>query len=175
MSSGVMKRWGAALVVLLVVLAGAVAQAGTITIKYSDHDPPGGVRTNYVKNVWFPEMIKQTGNKITIVGVTQSDARVSTLMRAIDSSPWLDTPGLVEVHAVVGGSGGKERTNEFTLTFNLKKGADIAAAASAARAASAPVAASAPSAASAPATTSPAPAFVPAASTPALSGGSKKG
>lgn len=66
MSSGVMKRWGAALIVLLVVLAGAVAQAGTITIKYSDHDPPGGVRTNYVKNVWFPEMIKQTGNKITI-------------------------------------------------------------------------------------------------------------
>ena len=66
MSSGAMKRWGAVLVVLLVVSASAVAQAGTITIKYSDHDPPGGVRTNYVKNVWFPEMIKQTGNKITI-------------------------------------------------------------------------------------------------------------
>lgn len=66
MSNGARKRWGAALVFLLMTAAGATAQAGTITIKYSDHDPPGGVRTNYVKNVWFPEMIKQTGNKIAI-------------------------------------------------------------------------------------------------------------
>jgi TRAP-type C4-dicarboxylate transport system substrate-binding protein len=50
----------------LALLVGTVSYAGTITIKYSDHDPPGGMRTNYVKNVWFREMIKQTGNKIVI-------------------------------------------------------------------------------------------------------------
>jgi TRAP-type C4-dicarboxylate transport system substrate-binding protein len=50
----------------VVLLAASAVTAGTITVKYSDHDPPGGVRTNFVKNVWFPEMIKQTGNKITI-------------------------------------------------------------------------------------------------------------
>ncbi|MBS1116117.1 MAG: transporter substrate-binding protein, partial [candidate division NC10 bacterium] len=51
-----------ALVAALVAPSGVVA--GTITIKYTDSDPPGGVRTNYVKNVWFPEMVKQTGGKV---------------------------------------------------------------------------------------------------------------
>ena len=55
-----------AMALLAVLCVVSPVEAGTITIKYSDHDPPGGVRTNYVKNVWFPEMIKQTGNKITI-------------------------------------------------------------------------------------------------------------
>jgi TRAP-type C4-dicarboxylate transport system substrate-binding protein len=54
-----------AAVLLALCMAGPVT-AGTITVKYSDHDPPGGVRTNFVKNVWFPEMIRQTGNKIAI-------------------------------------------------------------------------------------------------------------
>jgi len=62
--------------------------------------------------------LKQTGNKINITGAAQSNARVSTLMRAIENSPWLDTPGLVEVHA---SSNGKERTNDFVLNFNLTK------------------------------------------------------
>lgn len=61
-----MQRVAAVLVAAGVVLAAAVSQAATIAIKYSDHDPPGGVRTNYVKNVWFPEMVKQTGGKIAI-------------------------------------------------------------------------------------------------------------
>lgn len=62
--------------------------------------------------------LKQTGNKINVVGYAQSNARISTLMRAIDDSPWLDSPALVEIHA---SSAGGARVSEFTLTFNLTK------------------------------------------------------
>ncbi|MGB9092847.1 MAG: PilN domain-containing protein [Gallionella sp.] len=62
--------------------------------------------------------LKQTGNKIYLVGYAQSNARVSTLMRAIEDSPWLDTPTLIEIHAT---SAGGRRINEFSLTFNLTK------------------------------------------------------
>lgn len=62
--------------------------------------------------------VKQTGTRVTINGLTQSQARVSTLMRNLESSPFLEGPGLVEVKAVqVGGT----RTNEFTLTFNITR------------------------------------------------------
>lgn len=62
--------------------------------------------------------LKQTGNKIYLVGYAQSNARVSTLMRAIEDSPWLDSPNLIEIHATNAGGG---RINEFSLNFNLTK------------------------------------------------------
>jgi type IV pilus assembly protein PilN len=66
----------------------------------------------------YLKTLKQTGNRINLVGYAQSNARVSTLMRAIEDSPWLDSPSLVEVHA----SGtGAARISEFTLNFNLTK------------------------------------------------------
>jgi type IV pilus assembly protein PilN len=62
--------------------------------------------------------LKQTGNRINLVGYAQSNARVSTLMRAIEDSPWLDSPALIEIHAAtVAGA----RLNEFSLNFNLTK------------------------------------------------------
>lgn len=72
--------------------------------------------------------IKQTGNKISIIGYAQSNARVSTLMRAIDSSPWLEKPSLVEIHAITVSGG---RMSEFALNLNLKKQAPEAPAATA--------------------------------------------
>ena len=66
----------------------------------------------------YLKSIRQSGTKINLVGSAQSNARVSTLMRAIEDSPWLGTPTLVEIHATGGGS---TRENEFTLNFNLKK------------------------------------------------------
>jgi type IV pilus assembly protein PilN len=67
--------------------------------------------------------LKQTGNKISVVGLSQSNARISTLMRAIEDSPWLDTPLLIEIKAVsVGGS----RLSQFNLNFNLSKKAKAA-------------------------------------------------
>ncbi len=64
--------------------------------------------------------LKQSGYKISIVGEAQSSARVSTLMRSIEDSPWLDSPVLIEVHATTVGT---TRLSEFQLNFNLTKGA----------------------------------------------------
>lgn len=66
----------------------------------------------------YLKSIKQTGNKIALLGFAQSNARISTLMRAIEDSPWLDSPALVEIKATGSGAG---RINAFTLNFNLTK------------------------------------------------------
>ncbi len=44
--------------------------------------------------------IRQAGTKITLIGYAQSNARVSTLMRNVQSSPWLSSPELVEIKLV---------------------------------------------------------------------------
>lgn len=61
--------------------------------------------------------IKQAGNKISVVGFAQSNARVSTLMRSIEDSPWLELPTLLEIKAATVGTA---RLSEFSLTFNLR-------------------------------------------------------
>ncbi len=66
----------------------------------------------------YLKSIKQTGNKISLVGYAQSNARVSTLMRAIDDSPWLDSATLEVITAT---KVGNTRLSEFTLHFNLTK------------------------------------------------------
>jgi type IV pilus assembly protein PilN len=66
----------------------------------------------------YLKAVKQTGNRVSINGYTQSQARVSTLMRNLESSPFLEGPGLVEVKATqIAGA----RTNEFTLNVNLTR------------------------------------------------------
>ena len=60
--------------------------------------------------------MKQTGNKINLVGYTQSNARVSTLMRSIESSPWLEAPSLIQIVATTTNGA---RLNEFSLEFYL--------------------------------------------------------
>ncbi len=56
--------------------------------------------------------LKQTDQKLTLSGYAQSSARVSTLMRNIETSQWLDAPVLVEVKAATQNT---TRINEFTL------------------------------------------------------------
>lgn len=68
----------------------------------------------------YLKAVKQTGTKVTINGYAQSQARVSTLMRNLESSPYLQGPGLVEIRAVQQGG---TRTNEFTLTINIVRAA----------------------------------------------------
>ena len=65
--------------------------------------------------------IKQQGARVTINGYTQSQARVSTLMRNLDASPHLDNANLVEIKVV---SQGANRANEFTLNVNLARSKD---------------------------------------------------
>jgi len=62
------KKFFFRLVVALsaVFILPALLQAQTINIKYSDHDPPGGMRTKFIKEVWLDEIVKQTGGKVKI-------------------------------------------------------------------------------------------------------------
>jgi type IV pilus assembly protein PilN len=72
----------------------------------------------------YLKAIKQTGNKINIQGYTQSNARVSTLMRNLDASPWLENPQLVEIKAVTVNN---VRANEFSLDVTLSVPAEAKA------------------------------------------------
>jgi type IV pilus assembly protein PilN len=75
----------------------------------------------------YLKSLKQKDNKISLIGYAQSNARISTLMRAIEDSPWLDSPALVEIHATTVAMGGKgaSRASEFSMTFNLTKQKDV--------------------------------------------------
>lgn len=66
----------------------------------------------------FLKSLKQRGAGIDIVGYAQSNARVSTLMRNIESSPWLGNPNLVEIKAA---TLGKMRISEFSMKLQLKR------------------------------------------------------
>jgi type IV pilus assembly protein PilN len=64
--------------------------------------------------------MRQTGQKVHVVGYAQSNARVSTLMRNIEASPWLEQPVLVEVKAA---NVDRKRVSEFNMFLNLKRAA----------------------------------------------------
>ena len=61
----------------------------------------------------YLKSFKQAGDTITITGYTQSSARVSTLMRNLDASPWFESARLVEIKAVTVNN---LRANEFVLS-----------------------------------------------------------
>ena len=69
----------------------------------------------------YLKSIKQAGAKVTMVGYAQSNARVSTLMRNIESSPWLQLPELVEIKSVPSPITKDLRVNEFTLNVQIKQ------------------------------------------------------
>ena len=62
--------------------------------------------------------IKQAGNRVTINGFTQSQARVSTLMRNLEASPYLENANLIEIKSVTTPG---SRVNEFTLNVSLER------------------------------------------------------
>ena len=66
----------------------------------------------------YLKAVRQTGTRVTITGLTESQARVSTLMRNLESSPQLESPGLVEIKAV---QQGRLRANEFILNINITR------------------------------------------------------
>ena len=66
----------------------------------------------------YLKAIKQQGGKVTINGYTQSQARVSTLMRNLDSSPHLENSNLIEIKATPQAG---TRINEFTLNVSIER------------------------------------------------------
>jgi type IV pilus assembly protein PilN len=71
--------------------------------------------------------VKQVDKKVTIVGYAQSNARVSTLMRNIEGSPWVERPELVEIKLVPVPAQARttdpQRLNEFTLNLYIRRAA----------------------------------------------------
>jgi len=72
----------------------------------------------------YLQSVKQTDKKVTIVGLAQSNARVSTLMRNIEGSPWLEKPELGE-HPLASvpeqGRTEPQRRQQFTLNFQIRR------------------------------------------------------
>lgn len=68
--------------------------------------------------------IKQTNQTINLTGYAQSNARVSTLMRKLESSPWLGLPSLVEIKAATVNNA---RLNAFSLNVTLVRPSQSAA------------------------------------------------
>ena len=66
----------------------------------------------------YVRSFRQRGLKVNLVGYSQSNARVSTLMRNIDGSPWLEKAELVEIRAT---SVANKRLSEFNMNFSLKR------------------------------------------------------
>lgn len=66
----------------------------------------------------YLKQVKQQGAKVTVVGYAQSNARVSTFMRNVESSPWLTQPELVEIKAATVDN---QRMSEFSLGFTMKR------------------------------------------------------
>ncbi len=66
----------------------------------------------------YLKSVKQEGLNINLVGYAQSNAWVSTLMRKLESSPWLESPILVEIKAI---SVEKTRQNEFNMNIKLTR------------------------------------------------------
>ena len=66
----------------------------------------------------YLKSIKQTGTRVTVIGLTQSQARVSTLMRNMDASPHIEDPGLVEIKSL---QLGNQRVNEFIMNISITR------------------------------------------------------
>lgn len=66
----------------------------------------------------------QTGSEMIFEGKSQSNARVSAFMRAIDASPWLQSPGLTVIQSPDKKSADKvetEQLSDFTLHAKQEK------------------------------------------------------
>jgi len=66
----------------------------------------------------YLKSIKQTGLKINMTGYSQSNARVSTLMRNFAGSPYLENPDLVEIKSAIVSN---KRVSEFNMNVSLKR------------------------------------------------------
>jgi len=66
----------------------------------------------------YLKSIKQTGLKVNMTGYSQSNARVSTLMRNFAASPYLENPELVEIKSATVSN---KRVSEFNMNVSLKR------------------------------------------------------
>lgn len=66
----------------------------------------------------YLKSIKQTGPKVNLIGYAQSNARVSTLMRNLEASPYLENPDLVEIKVATVNN---KRLSEFIMNVGIRR------------------------------------------------------
>ena len=66
----------------------------------------------------YLKQVKQTGEVVNVQGYATSNARVSTLMRNFEASPWLEDPRLVEIKAI---KLKDINLNEFSLNVKITR------------------------------------------------------
>ena len=66
----------------------------------------------------YLKSLKQTGLKINLTGLAQSNARVSTLMRNLDASPFLELPNLAEIKAATVSN---RRVSDFAMSITITR------------------------------------------------------
>jgi type IV pilus assembly protein PilN len=69
----------------------------------------------------YLKAVKQVGPKVNVMGYAQSNARVSTLMRNLGASPYLENPELIEIKAVDAPDKSGNRVNEFSMNISIKR------------------------------------------------------
>jgi type IV pilus assembly protein PilN len=69
----------------------------------------------------YLKTVQQKANKVTVGGFAQSNARVSTFMRNLESSPYLEKPVLIEIKAFADKTA---RLSEFSLSVLLTRNKD---------------------------------------------------
>ncbi|MEO5862136.1 MAG: PilN domain-containing protein [Burkholderiales bacterium] len=69
------------------------------------------------EGMWI-KSVKQTGQVVNIIGYAQTNGRISTLMRNVDASQWLEKPELVEIKAVILNN---TSISEFSLNVRVKR------------------------------------------------------
>lgn len=77
----------------------------------------------------FLTKFTQTGSEMTFEGKSQSNARVSAFMRAIEASPWLQKPGLTVIRSPDKKSSDKtesQQLSDFSLHAQQEKPGDKA-------------------------------------------------
>jgi type IV pilus assembly protein PilN len=74
----------------------------------------------------YLKSVKQQGPKVNVMGYAQSNARVSTLMRNLGASPYLENPELVEIRAVDNpDKKSGSRINEFNMNISIKRAQQV--------------------------------------------------
>jgi type IV pilus assembly protein PilN len=122
---------------LRVEIASLLARKQVIERLQTDRAQPVYLLEQLVRQVpdgVYIRSFKQQGLRVSVSGYAQSNARVSTLMRNIASSPYLEKPDLVEIKAAAVNN---KRVAEFSMNLSLKqqKTAEDAAKGAAAKAA----------------------------------------
>jgi type IV pilus assembly protein PilN len=69
----------------------------------------------------FYKRIVQTEDKIALEGIAQSSARVSSLMRQLDESPFFEKPNLGIIQTTSTAKDGSSKESEFKLTIQQEK------------------------------------------------------